>query len=321
MKVNDRMSRMKKLITLLALFVALAGVGLAEDHKDYQMGTYVRAHSVADGTITSTIHGDGTTVAGGVYENRVTLYTVKVADGMWRLETARQAGDSMMRGMGWTPAHIKSEKPNPLDFLKDGDRVLFRVERHKKIGGTETDVFIPYADQPNKECKFIGTFIPAVLPGSTAPRKPTDNVRAMCEAHKLSPEQEKQFCNDAEAAPPALATGTLEQAKKNTEDAKNSPAAAAALARDGHTRTPQENEELVKEGKASRCAFITNPSGAEIFIDGNKAGVTPFALVLVKLDKPRVVTFKLVGYKTVEKEYDPDGKLIPVALTLEKENP
>lgn len=96
----------------------------------------------------------------------------------------------MMRRMGMTPEHFKSEKPNPLDFLKDGERVLFRVEQHKKIGGTETDVFIPYADKPDKECKFIGTFI-SNTPSVPTTQKPVDNVKAMCDAHKLSPEQEK----------------------------------------------------------------------------------------------------------------------------------
>ena len=117
----------------------------------------------------------------------------------------------------------------------------------------------------------------------------------------------------------AVPTPNLDEVKKNSENARNSPAAAAALARDGHMHTREELEELVKQGKASKCAVITNPAGAEVFIDGNKAGVTPFALTLIKTEKPRVVTVKLAGYKTVEKEYDPDGKVIPIALTLEKE--
>jgi hypothetical protein len=70
--------------------------------------------------------------------------------------------------------------------------------------------------------------------------------------------------------------------------------------------------------QAGRSSFITNPPGAEVFIDGNKVGVTPLALNLKKQGKPRVVTIKLAGYKTVENEYDPDGAII-VDLTLEKE--
>jgi allophanate hydrolase subunit 1 len=51
-----------------------------------------------------------------------------------------------MRNLGMTPTHFKSEKTNPLDLLKPGDRVLFRVERHKKLLGVEADMYVPFAD-------------------------------------------------------------------------------------------------------------------------------------------------------------------------------
>jgi hypothetical protein len=38
-----------------------------------------------------------------------------------------------------------------------------------------------------------------------------------------------------------------------------------------------------------------------------------------KGDTPRVITIKLSGYKTVEKRAVPDGNIIPLGLTLEKE--
>jgi hypothetical protein len=44
-----------------------------------------------------------------------------------------------------TPMHFKSEKDNPLDVLKGGERVLFRVEKHQKLNGVEISVYIPYA--------------------------------------------------------------------------------------------------------------------------------------------------------------------------------
>jgi hypothetical protein len=64
---------------------------------------------------------------------------------------------------------------------------------------------------------------------------------------------------------------------------------------------------------------MTSPAGAEVYIDGNKSGVTPEAFVLIKRDNPRVLTVKLAGYKTVEKTLIPDGKNIPISITLEKE--
>jgi len=236
---------MKQLFAIILLGLGLTGSALAKDHSDdYKIGTFVSATAAADGTITSTLHGNGTTVAGGVYENYVAVYRIKVEDGSWTLETCTQAADSMLRNWGITPAHWKSEKANPLDSLKNGDRVLFRVEQHKKIGGTETDIYIPYADKPNKEFLFIGTFHPNVVPQQA--QKPSDNVKAMCNAHKLSPELEKQYCQrqteavqptemaqQTEMAQPVVPNdyeSAMADARKKTEAlcGRNSPLDAAA---------------------------------------------------------------------------------------------
>jgi hypothetical protein len=92
------------------------------------------------------------------------------------------------------------------------------------------------------------------------------------------------------------------------------------LANVGHELSPQELAELVEKGQASKCAVVTVPPGAEIEIDGNKAGVSPLVLVLLKQgDTPRTVTIKMSGYKTVEKKVIPDGKVIPIGLALEKQ--
>src|ERR1019366_4464176 len=102
--------------------------------------------------------------------------------------------------------------------------------------------------------------------------------------------------------PEKLATSTQVAAlQANSEAAKTSPAAAAAMATDGKQLNPQEQADLVKQGLASRCAIVTSPVGAEVFIDGNRAGISPLALVLIRRDHPRVITIKMSGYKTVEK--------------------
>ena len=111
----------------------------------------------------------------------------------------------------------------------------------------------------------------------------------------------------------------LAGAKENTEAAASSPAAAASLAAEGHVLTKEEIAQAIKDGRASRCAIITDPPGAEVFIDGNKLGITPIVTNLMKRDAPRTVTVKLAGYKTFEKQFEPDGKPIPLGLTLEKE--
>ena len=95
---------------------------------------------------------------------------------------------------------------------------------------------------------------------------------------------------------------TTKQVLANSETGKSSPAAAAALADAGHVLTPEEMAGQVQAGQASKCAVITNPPGAEIYVDGNKAGLSPMVFVLLKKgDTPRIVTIKMGGYKTVEK--------------------
>jgi hypothetical protein len=109
---------------------------------------------------------------------------------------------------------------------------------------------------------------------------------------------------------------TLDQ---NNEASKASPAAAAQLATDGRTYTPQEMAQLIQDGQASKTGIVTSPAGAEVYLDGNKVGLTPVSFVLLKRESPRIITIKLPGYKTVEKQLVPDGNTIPIGLTLEKE--
>jgi hypothetical protein len=235
--------------------------------------------------------------------------------------TERLAEDVRISKASGDPVHFKKEKPNLLDALKPGDRVMFRVEYHRKLDGTEKDVFIPKADDPNKEEKFIGTFTPALAP--MQPKPSLDNVRAMCDAHKLSPELEKQLCDSTTAATPQPSTADagIQQIITNSEAAKSSPARAAALANVGHTQTPEELALLVQSGQASRCAVVTMPPSAEVFVDDNKLGMSPVVFVLLKQGAtPRTVTIKMAGYKTVEKNFVPDGKTIPIGLTLEKDS-
>jgi hypothetical protein len=195
---------MRKFITIALLSLVLAGAAFAKDHSnDYQAGTFISATAVADGTITDTLHGDGTTIAGNVYANHVGVYRIKVADGTWFVTTLSQTQDSMLRGMGMTPEHFKSEKANPLDGLKNGDKVLFRLHDRRYLNGKFTLMAIPYADNPNKEVEFSTRFESDVAPSK--PEKPTDNVKAMCDAHKLSAELEKLLC-----VAPTPATSTEE---------------------------------------------------------------------------------------------------------------
>jgi hypothetical protein len=167
----------------------------------YQMGTYLTTSIVSDGTITDSFFcGDSnplnghTVCGGGIESNSVAVYRVQVANGVWRLETARQAQDAAVRRMLYDePLHFKREKSNPLDLLKNRDAVLFRVVHHKALfGGGWDEIYIPFADNPNKEARFEAWFDPTVSP--LKPQPASDNVKAMCNAHKLSPELDRQYC-------------------------------------------------------------------------------------------------------------------------------
>jgi hypothetical protein len=203
LKQVGRSNSMKKLFAVIAIAMmglALTGSALAKDHSaDYKMGTFISATAVADGTITSTLHGDGTTVAGDVHANHVGVYGIKVADGTWYVTTLSQTQDSRFRGMGMTPVHFKSEKANPLDGLKSGDKVLFRLHERHYLNGRLTLMAIPYADNPNKEVEFSTRFVPHVALSQLT--RPLDNVKAMCNSDKLSPALKAQYCAIPSPAP------------------------------------------------------------------------------------------------------------------------
>jgi hypothetical protein len=127
-----------------------------------------------------------------------------------------------------------------------------------------------------------------------------DDGSHSCALPKRASESSSQATASVTASPqsgtPETANPTLEQAAANSEAAKGSPAAAAALANVGRALSPQELTELVQKGQASKCAIVTVPPGADIEIDGNKLGVSPVAFVLLKQgDTKRTITIRMSG--------------------------
>jgi hypothetical protein len=185
-------------LTLLVLWLLMAPASPAKDKAaTYQEGTFLSKGIFSDGTTTdySVCGSDSTPTCNLKFvNNKVIQYKVQVTDGTWKLETYTEATDSTLRQYGMTPMHFKSEKTNPLDLLHNGDKFLFRLENHRKLNGVETDVYIPFADNPNKEARYVGWFTPNVVKPPQPSDRPTNNVRAMCDAHKLTPALEKQFC-------------------------------------------------------------------------------------------------------------------------------
>jgi hypothetical protein len=103
--------------------------------------------------------------------------------------------DTLTHNLGVLPARFRSEKTNLLDSLKHGEKFAFRIEPDRRIGATRNSfhVYIPRADDPRKEDKFDGELAPIAVASEP---KPNDNVKALCDAHQFTPEQEKQYCGN-----------------------------------------------------------------------------------------------------------------------------
>ena len=108
---------------------------------------------------------------------------------------------------------------------------------------------------------------------------------------------------------------------ENSKSSQGSQAAAASLLAEGHVPTQEELQQRVKDGKASTCAVLTTPAGADVYIDGNLAGKTPIVFILIKREHPRTLVIKMDGYESNEQTFIPDGKDIPVVVTLTKRVP
>jgi hypothetical protein len=174
---------------------AQKGAGASHEVR-YEIGILLGDRIQQDGTYSSSVYcGEGTfyTCTGSAGFNAFRIYDVETDGGTWHLVTERQAGDVTVRSFGMTPTHIKGEKPNLLDSLKPGDRVAFHAEKDHRIGAKgQFHVYVPRADDPKKEEKFEGWFTSKNPP--VEPPKPTDNVKAMCDSHRFSPEDEKKYC-------------------------------------------------------------------------------------------------------------------------------
>ncbi len=102
-----------------------------------------------------------------------------------------------------------------------------------------------------------------------------------------------------------------------SQAAKNSP--AALLRKTGDPSSPEEVAEWIKNGKASKCAIASVPTGAEVYLDGLKVGVAPIVFGLLKRDAPRVIEIRMANYRTIEKRVIPDGQPIILGVDLEKQ--
>jgi len=179
-------------LAITALFlVSLSARVWPEDHtKVFLVGTYLGNEMQPDGDNQN---------AAAMHRT----YYVRTDEGTWTLVSFSGVDDMISHTMSWAPIHMKNDRANLLDNMKHGDKFAFRVEADHRIGATKTSfhVYIPRVDDPKKEDKFDAEFTPIPTPASAQAPAPTDNVKAMCEAHRFSPEQEQQYCGTAQALP------------------------------------------------------------------------------------------------------------------------
>jgi hypothetical protein len=157
---------------------------LSEDHaKIYVVGTYLGYEMQPDSTdgASSSLHR---------------TYYLRTEDGTWSLVSFGGAGEVLEHTIGWSPVHQKNDRQNLLDSMKHGERLAFRIEADRRMGAVKPTfhVYIPQADDPKKEDKFDAELTP--IPAHEAAPAPTDNVKAMCDAHRFTPDQEKQYCGN-----------------------------------------------------------------------------------------------------------------------------
>ena len=157
---------------------------LAADHaKDFVIGTYLGEEMQPDGT-----NGTSTTMH--------RTYFVRTNTGTWSLVCASDLADAMAQRVGLATVPFRKDHALLFDNLKHGDKFAFRSEPDRRIGASSTSyhVYIPRADEPKKEDKFDAEFTPVAPPLPEAAAN--DNIRAMCEEHRFSPDQERQYCGN-----------------------------------------------------------------------------------------------------------------------------
>ena len=124
-------------------------------------------------------------------------YYVRTEDGTWSMVVFADITDTLTHSFGGViPAHFRSgDRTNLLDSLKHGEKFAFRIEPDRRIGASKNSfhVYIPRADDPKKEDKFDGELTPVAVASDP---KPNDNVKALCDAHQFTPDQEKQYCGN-----------------------------------------------------------------------------------------------------------------------------
>jgi hypothetical protein len=312
-------------LAVTALFLLTSVRAYAKDHSsEYEVGVFSATGQLSDGSF-AVCHGGmcSTHFAGH------NIHYVRTPRGMYGVEAPIAKGTAFANAMltgGLAPV---AHQEWFMDQLHEGDKVLLAVKCNKH---NDCTFWIPNPDHVGKEYSTFGFFRPDVA---------KTNTQTLCGTGKLSPAVEAQVCgqNDFSTPPMVPASSATPASTPSLVTAAPSPASPASTgtphtiaasqeftdpqhATDLQTAAadPQAIDQLVQAGEASRGAVFTVPFGAEVYIDGKRVGVTPYAFVLMRNGEiPHTITVVKDGYAKIEKSVTPDGTTIRLELTLERQ--
>jgi len=252
---------MKKAFTSVLLFATV--LCYAGDKKEYKVG--ILQHHIQNtervGTDFGTISCRNERCVGsatGIYQTS-NYWQIRLEDGYWELQ----------------PNWQDNSKHNPLNTAKEGDKILFRMGKKHYLNGTFDAAWLPRTDDPNKEIMLLAKWFPNIPPVAVTPPTPKSQMEVACANGKLTPEQQKQFCNqvpesNAVAAPapssaiasappqlPDLATARYNLCMKNLDNLKD-PNAKVVMAHSCEMLKPENAAKSYADCLAN-ARFTPNP--------------------------------------------------------------
>jgi hypothetical protein len=188
MEETNMMAKLRALLFVVMLAPA-AGLGKEKGKPpEYVEGTFAGKDAVKDGTWEDTVHcggSYGTTCSGGVYDNYVLEYRVRLVRATLVLEMLRDADDTASRELGAPVFHFRAAK-DPLSGLREGDTVRLRDIKGTHFGRPE--VALPLGD--GKEAKYVVVRVEQ----DAEQRRLAEQLKQTCVSGRLSPELQAKYC-------------------------------------------------------------------------------------------------------------------------------
>jgi hypothetical protein len=182
---------MKRMYAVIAVAIALTGLASAKDKPAYQVGV-LQKHTQDTQRIGTDFNGiscdSGRCVgsAAGIYATS-NFWDIRVEGGYWELQ----------------PNWQENSKHDPLNTAKEGDKILFRIAKKHFLNGSFDAAYLPRTDDPDKEIFLLAKWV-SDNPVVTSTPQPKSQLEVACATGKLTPDQQKQFCDQPVAAPPVV---------------------------------------------------------------------------------------------------------------------